>query len=186
MLDCLELLHFHIGSQITAIRAIKDALKEAMRFYTELHQLGAGLKLLDVGGGLAVDYDGSQTNFHSSANYSLQEYANDVVFAVLQACDEKGIEHPDIVSESGRALTAHHAILVFDVLGVASQCTTVPADAGPRYAEASLDNLAYGQSVTPHNQLSYDTNGDGKLYAANLRALLTDLGERLTAEQVVT
>lgn len=129
MLDCLELLHFHIGSQITAIRAIKDALKEAMRFYTELHQLGAGLKFLDVGGGLAVDYDGSQTNFHSSANYSLQEYANDVVFAVLQACDEKGIEHPDIVSESGRALTAHHAILVFDVLGVASQCTTVPADA---------------------------------------------------------
>ncbi|MFN7670547.1 MAG: biosynthetic arginine decarboxylase, partial [Planctomycetota bacterium] len=73
MLDCLELLHFHIGSQITAIRAIKDALKEATRFYTELHDLGAGLKFLDVGGGLAVDYDGSQTNFHSSANYSLQE-----------------------------------------------------------------------------------------------------------------
>ncbi len=140
MLDCLELLHFHIGSQITAIRAIKDALKEAMRFYTELHQLGAGLKFLDVGGGLAVDYDGSQTNFHSSANYSLQEYANDVVFAVLQACDEKGIEHPDIVSESGRALTAHHAILVFDVLGVASQCTKVPADAG-EHSDTTIVNM---------------------------------------------
>jgi arginine decarboxylase len=126
MLDCLELLHFHIGSQVTAIRAIKDALKEATRFYTELHDLGAGLKFLDVGGGLAVDYDGSQSNFHSSANYSLQEYANDVVFSVQQACDEKGIPHPDIVSESGRALTAHHAILVFDVLGVSRQRTDVP------------------------------------------------------------
>jgi arginine decarboxylase len=81
-------------------------------------RLGAGLQFIDVGGGLAVDYDGSQTNFHSSANYSLQEYANDVVFAVQQACDEKGIAHPDIISESGRALVAHHAILVFDVLGV--------------------------------------------------------------------
>ena len=126
MLDCLELLHFHIGSQITAIRAIKDALKESTRIYTELHDLGAGLKLLDVGGGLAVDYDGSQTNFHSSANYSLQEYANDVVFAIQQACDEKGISHPDIVSESGRALSAHHAILVFDVLGVSQMRVDVP------------------------------------------------------------
>jgi len=87
MLDCLELLHFHIGSQITAIRAHKDALAEAARIYVGLHQLGAAPKLLDVGGGLAVDYDGSKTNFHSSANYSLQEYANDVVAAVQAACD---------------------------------------------------------------------------------------------------
>ena len=92
MLDCLELLHFHIGSQITAIRAIKDALKEASRIFAELHDLGAGLKFLDVGGGLAVDYDGSQTNFHSSANYTLQEYANDVVFAVQAGVRGQG--HP--------------------------------------------------------------------------------------------
>ncbi|MFK7739752.1 MAG: biosynthetic arginine decarboxylase [Planctomycetota bacterium] len=141
MLDCLELLHFHIGSQITAIRAIKDALKEATRFYTELHELGAGLKFLDVGGGLAVDYDGSQTNFHSSANYSLQEYANDVVFAVQQACDEKGIPHPDIVSESGRALTAHHAILIFDVLGVSSPRTQAPEGADG-HDNATIANMA--------------------------------------------
>lgn len=128
MLDCLELLHFHIGSQITSIRAIKDALKEATRFYTEIYRLGAALKFLDVGGGLAVDYDGSQTDFHSSANYSLQEYANDVVFAVQQACDEKDVPHPDIVSESGRALTAHHAILIFDVLGVSRQRTDPPGE----------------------------------------------------------
>lgn len=129
MLDCLELLHFHIGSQITAIRAIKDALKESTRIYVELHAMGAGLKFIDVGGGLAVDYDGSQTNFHSSANYSLQEYANDVVFAVQEACDDKGIPHPGIVSESGRALTAHHSILVFDVLGVSRVAVEVPKDA---------------------------------------------------------
>jgi arginine decarboxylase len=140
MLDCLELLHFHIGSQITAIRAIKDALKEATRFYTELHDLGAGLKFLDVGGGLAVDYDGSQTNFHSSANYSMQEYANDVVFAVQQACDEKGITHPDIVSESGRALTAHHAILVYDVLGVSKQDVDVPKGAD-KHEDSTIANM---------------------------------------------
>ena len=141
MLDCLELVHFHIGSQITAIRAIKDALREATRIYTEVHDLGAGLKFLDVGGGLAVDYDGSQTNFHSSANYSLQEYANDVVDAVLQACDEKEIPHPDIVSESGRALTAHHAVLVFDVLGVSRPMVDVPADAAQSEV-ATVANMA--------------------------------------------
>ena len=141
MLDCLELLHFHIGSQITAIRAIKDALKEATRIYVEVHDLGAGLKFLDVGGGLAVDYDGSKTNFHSSANYSLQEYANDVVFAIQQACDEKEIPHPDVVSESGRALTAHHAVLVFDVLGVGHQTVDAPAGA-ERSEEATIANMA--------------------------------------------
>ncbi len=140
MLDCLELLHFHIGSQITAIRAIKDALKEATRIYAELNDLGAGLKFIDVGGGLAVDYDGSQTNFHSSANYSLQEYANDVVFAVQQACDEKGIPHPDVVSESGRALTAHHAILVFDVLDASRQAIEVPAGAD-KYDDTTIANM---------------------------------------------
>ena len=118
MLDCLQLLHFHIGSQISAIRNIKSALKEAARFFVELKKLGAGLKYLDVGGGLAVDYDGSNTNFDASMNYSMQEYANDVVFQVMEVCEEAGVEHPHLVSESGRALTAHHSILVFNVLGV--------------------------------------------------------------------
>jgi len=118
MLDCLELVHFHIGSQISAIRAIKDSMREAMRFYVELAAQGAGLKFIDVGGGLGVDYDGSQTNWSSSTNYSVQEYANDVVGAVLDACNERGLPHPDIVSESGRALVAHHSVLVFDILDV--------------------------------------------------------------------
>jgi arginine decarboxylase len=116
MLDCLQLLHFHIGSQITAIRAIKDALREASRIYVELHALGANMRYLDAGGGLGVDYDGSQTNFHSSVNYSLQEYAADVVSQVAQACNLTGVPHPDIVTESGRALVAHHSVLVYNVL----------------------------------------------------------------------
>ncbi len=117
MLDCLQLLHFHIGSQITAIRAIKDALQESSRIFVELHALGANMRYIDCGGGLGVDYDGSQTNFHSSVNYTLQEYAADVVSQVAETCNAKGVPHPDIITESGRALTAHHSVLVFNVLG---------------------------------------------------------------------
>src|SRR5512134_3833630 len=118
MLDCLELLHFHIGSQMTAIRARKDAVKEASRVFVGVHEMGARPTLLDVGGGLGVDYDGSKTNFHSSKNYSTQEYANDVVAHIQEACEESGVPHPDIVTEAGRAMVAHHSVLVFDVLGV--------------------------------------------------------------------
>jgi arginine decarboxylase len=118
MLDCLEMLHFHIGSQITAIRAHKDALREASHIFVGLHKMGAEPHLVDVGGGLGVDYDGSQTNFHSSKNYSVQEYANDVVAAIQSACDEAEVPHPDLVTEAGRWMVAHHSVLVFDVLGV--------------------------------------------------------------------
>ena len=121
MEDCLQLLHFHQGSQITNIRHIKAALNEASRIYTELVKRGAGLRYLDVGGGLGVDYDGSQTNFESSVNYSLQEYANDVVYHVQNACDEAGVPHPTIISESGRAIVAYHSMLIFGVLGVSEQ-----------------------------------------------------------------
>jgi arginine decarboxylase len=119
MLDCAELLHFHIGSQITTIRAHKDALREAMRVYVGLHQLGAtSLHLLDVGGGLGVDYVGSGTDDPSSMNYTEQEYANDVIFAAEQACSEAQVPAPDIITESGRATAAHHSVLIFDVMGV--------------------------------------------------------------------
>ena len=106
MQDCLKLLHFHLGSQITNIRIVKGALNEAARVYTELARLGAGLQYLDVGGGLGVDYDGSQTNFESSMNYTLEEYAADVVYHIQSVCDEAGVAHPTIVSESGRATVA--------------------------------------------------------------------------------
>ena len=116
MLDCLQLLHFHIGSQITNIRAVKDALRESSRIFVELYRLGANMRYLDCGGGLGVDYDGSQTNFHSSVNYTLQEYAADIVSQVAEACNTHGVPHPDLVTESGRALVAHHSVLVYNVL----------------------------------------------------------------------
>ncbi len=117
MLECLELLHYHIGSQVPAIQSIKSSLKEGARFYTELVKMGASLKYIDVGGGLGIDYDGSGHS-DSSVNYSEQEYANDIVSVLQTLCDEKGIPHPNIVTESGRFLVAHHSVLVFNVLGV--------------------------------------------------------------------
>ncbi len=118
MIECLNLLHFHIGSQITTIRSIKNAVREAAHLYCGLRSIGClGLDHIDVGGGLAIDYDGSQSNFHSSMNYSTQEYANDVVSVLQDICDELEQPHPHIISESGRALVAHHAVLIFDVLG---------------------------------------------------------------------
>ena len=121
MEDCFQLLHFHLGSQITNIRQVKAALNESSRVYCELANRGAGLKYLDVGGGLGVDYDGSQTNFESSMNYTLEEYARDVVSHVRSACDDAQVAHPHIVSESGRAISAFHSVLVFNVLGVSRQ-----------------------------------------------------------------
>jgi arginine decarboxylase len=118
MEDCLQLLHFHLGSQITNIRQIKAAVMEAVRVYVELKRAGAGLCYMDVGGGLGIDYDGSQTDFESSVNYTLQEYANDVVYHIQSVCDEAEVPHPTIVSESGRAIAAYHSVLVFNVLGV--------------------------------------------------------------------
>ena len=120
MQDCFKLLHFHLGSQIPNIRIVKGALNEAARIYTELVQAGAGLEYLDVGGGLGVDYDGSQTNFESSVNYTLEEYANDVVYHIQTVCNDEGVKHPIIVSESGRAIVAYHSVLIFNVLGVSA------------------------------------------------------------------
>lgn len=116
LLDTLQLLHFHIGSQIPSIQSIKTAMKEGARFFTEIYHMGAPLKYLDVGGGLGVDYDGSGHS-DSSTNYSEQEYANDVISITQSICDEKSVPHPNIVSESGRSLVSHSSMLVFNVLG---------------------------------------------------------------------
>lgn len=117
MLDCLQLLHFHIGSQISAIGTVKEAIREAAQIYGELVKMGANMQYLDVGGGLAVDYDGSKTNFHASKNYNMQNYANDIVAEVKEACEESQIKPPILISESGRAIASHQAVLVFDILG---------------------------------------------------------------------
>jgi arginine decarboxylase len=117
MLDCLELLHFHIGSQVPSIQHVKASIKEAARYFVELFSLGAKPIVIDVGGGLGVDYDGSGAG-DSSTNYTEQEYCNDIVSTLQDICDERKVPHPNIISESGRFITAHSSILIFDVLGV--------------------------------------------------------------------
>ncbi len=120
LLDCIRLIHFHLGSQITNIRHIKDSLKEIGRFYSQLKTMDCGIDYIDVGGGLGVDYDGSRSTIASSANYTVQEYANDVVYHLMEICEEDNLPHPNIISESGRAMTAHHSILVVNVIDVTS------------------------------------------------------------------
>lgn len=112
-----KLVHFHIGSQVPNIFTIKRAAREATRFYAKLVKMGCALDYIDVGGGLGVDYDGSRSSFHSSTNYSLQEYANDIVYNIMDICDEEQVAHPNIVSESGRAVVAHHSVLVVEAFG---------------------------------------------------------------------
>lgn len=126
MLDCLQLLHFHIGSQISSISTIKDAIREASQIYVELANLGANMNYLDVGGGLAVDYDGSKTNFPASKNYNMQNYANDIVAEVKEACEERNRAVPTLISESGRAIASHQSVLIFNVLGTSEASSTVP------------------------------------------------------------
>ncbi len=140
--SALKLLHFHIGTQITSIVPIKKVLREAARTYVELARLCPALSLFDVGGGLAVDYDGSQTNFNSSMNYSVEEYARDVVYAIEEACREAEIAHPDLVTESGRALVAHHAVLVAEVIDVAQSSADLEAViAEPPSSDKALQRL---------------------------------------------
>lgn len=117
MLDCLNLLHCHVGSQLYDIRVLKNAINELTHIYAELHKLGAGLTMLDIGGGMGVDYDGSQSAWSSSINYSVNEYAADVVYRVKSVCEAAGVPHPMIISESGRAMVAYSSVLVLDVLG---------------------------------------------------------------------
>ena len=113
----LKLVHFHVGSQVPDIGTIKRATKEAARFYSKLQKMGHELGFLDVGGGLGVDYDGSRTTFDSSTNYSLNEYARDIVYSIMEVCDAEGVPHPTIVSESGRAIVAHHSVLIVEAFG---------------------------------------------------------------------
>jgi arginine decarboxylase len=187
LLNCFELLHFHLGSQISAIRAVKNALREAGRFYVEVCKLGAPLKYFDAGGGLGVDYDGSQTNFASSMNYTTQEYANDIVFSLQEICDAAGVNHPTIVTESGRAVVAHHSMLVVDILGVgefdvgkapdkiARDTTRVVKNLFETYKEVSRKNVLESY----HDALEYKEEA---LQLFNLGNL--SLTERVVAEDI--
>jgi len=187
-LHLLQMLHFHLGSQIPNIRDIRTAIREAARFYVELVREGAPIRALDVGGGLAVDYDGSQTNYPSSRNYTMDEYCGDIVYAVQSIADEAGIPHPMLVSESGRAVAAHHAVLVFDVLDVTKANTAAAPPASlPPDAHSRIHDLAETLArLTPKNL--QECFHDAVFYRDELRALFVHgavglreraLGERL-------
>jgi arginine decarboxylase len=140
-LSTLQLLHWHIGSQISDIQAIKDALKESTSLFKEVVRLGAPIRYVDAGGGLAVDYDGSHTNFDSSANYTLGEYASDVVNAFATVCNETGIDHPTIITETGRALVAHHSVLVVEVISTSSVSSPGSLSPIPKKASEVLKRM---------------------------------------------
>ncbi|MCC5829849.1 MAG: biosynthetic arginine decarboxylase [Phycisphaeraceae bacterium] len=136
--DCLKLIHFHLGSQVNNIRSIKRAITEAARVYVELQRSGAKLEYLDVGGGLGVDYDGSKSAMESSVNYSMQEYANDVVYYIKEACEQADVEHPTIITESGRAIASYHSVLVFNVLDVSPvEQSEIPS----QFSRTELENM---------------------------------------------
>jgi arginine decarboxylase len=156
MLDCLQLVHCHPGSQLQDIRRVKDAISELAHVYAELRLLGAGLEYIDVGGGLGVDYDGSGTNFSSSMNYTLDEYASDVVYRIGSVCDARKVPQPKIISESGRAIAAHHSVLIFDTLGSSAlDRFEITADEADRVARQSdlpqpvIDLFDAWRSVSP-------------------------------------
>ena len=151
MLDCLQLLHYHAGSQLSSIISVKTAIREAANIYCELAKMGAGMKYLDVGGGLAVDYDGSKSDFHASKNYNIQEYAYDIVAAIAEACTKVDIAHPIIISESGRAIAAHQSVLVFEIVGKNEVRFGVPVEPDPK-AHKVLKGLfeTYG-GIQPKN-----------------------------------
>ncbi len=187
MEDCLELLHFHLGSQITNIRQIKQAVIEAARVYVELKRSGAGLRYLDVGGGLGIDYDGSQTDFESSVNYSLEEYAGDVVHHIQNVCDDAEVPHPTIISESGRAAVAYHSCLLFNVLGVTGFGDhDVPSEPREDFEQPLIDLVQTYKSLTARNLLESHHDSQQSLDSAlNMFSLgFLSLEQRSLAENL--
>ena len=151
---CLKLVHFHVGSQVPEISTIKSAVREAARYYAKLAKMGHDLGYLDVGGGLGVDYDGSRTSFDSSTNYSLQEYCNDVVYNIMEVCDSESVPHPAIVSEGGRAIVAHHSVLVVEAFGAIEKDTRTPRiDPAPNDPKPLRDIIEVKRQLKRGNRL---------------------------------
>jgi arginine decarboxylase len=186
LLDSLQLLHFHIGSQISAIHVIKDAIQEASQIYVELAGLGASMKYLDVGGGLGVDYDGSQTNFYASKNYNMQNYANDIVAELKDTCSEKGINVPTLISESGRAIASHQSVLIFDVLSTCEVPHGEPEP--PKEGESHIINYLWEtyQSINNDNyqELYHDATQFKEEAISRFKLGIYSITERAKAERL--
>lgn len=170
MEHCLKLLHFHIGSQLTDIRAIKDATTEGARIYAELHHLGVNLEYVDVGGGLGIDYDGSSSTNESSRNYSMEEYVGDIVYGMMELCDLEKVPHPILVSESGRALTAHHSCVITEVVSEikpdGNKFNTDPGE-DDHLIVKNIRELAQNLERYPNSQEIYNDASDWKQQAIN-------------------
>lgn len=186
LLSELQLLHFHIGSQISSIKVLKDALREAGRVYVELAGLGADMKYLDVGGGLAVDYDGSKSNFYASKNYNIQNYANDVVAEIKDCCEAAKLPVPTLISESGRALASHQSVLIFDVLSVSQVPRVTPEPVTPE-DPALLRNLNESfEGLTAENLLEvyHDVTHFKEQAVSTFNLGYLSLKDRARAEQI--
>jgi arginine decarboxylase len=189
-LDILKLIHFHLGSQITDIRYIKTGLQEIARYYAELRALGVGVTHVDVGGGLGVDYDGSGSTSQASVNYTLQEYADDVIYTLAEACREHELPMPHIISESGRALTAHHALLLLSVIDVESQAdNTVPDltdDDHTLLHEMAADYVSVTKRISKRRvrEVFHDATFDKERAQELFNSGVMNLRERAIAEQI--
>ncbi|GAA5129141.1 biosynthetic arginine decarboxylase [Luteolibacter yonseiensis] len=168
-MGCLKMLHYHQGSQIPNIAAIREGATEAVRMYCDLVKEGAPMGVLDIGGGMAVDYDGSHTNFHSSCNYSVSEYCTDIVEVISQICDKAGVAHPNLISESGRAVVAYYSVLVFNILDVTSAQTSEEAPPIPENAPQNLMNIIEVNKVINKKNLQECFN-DAMYYRDQMRA----------------
>lgn len=168
-LACLRMLHYHQGSQIPNIAAIREGATEAVRMYCDLVKEGAAMGVLDIGGGMAVDYDGSHTNFQASCNYSIQEYCTDIVEVVAQICDKAGVPHPNLISESGRAVVAYYSVLVFNILDVTTAQTSEEAPPVPEKAPQNLTNLIHVHKTLSKKNLQESFN-DAVYYRDQMRA----------------
>ncbi len=151
MSAAFKLLHFHIGSQVPDILIVKRAVREAARYYAKLRKMGHPIEYFDVGGGLAIDYDGSRSTFHSSMNYTLEEYARDVVYNITDVCDEEKVPHPNIVSESGRAIVAHHSVLVVEAFGAIDKTKIEGVEAQPSDHKLIKDLIYTQEHLTQRN-----------------------------------
>jgi arginine decarboxylase len=182
--DILKLVHFHLGSQITDIQFIKAGLEEIGRFYVELHNMGFKLTHVDVGGGLGVDYDGSRSTRPASMNYSMREYASDIVHTLGTVCRDEGVPMPNLISESGRAITAHHALLLINVTDVESQIESPPSDLGPDphsllvEMKENLEGLSVERLEEAHHDATFGKQKAGELFASGV----FNLRDRANAE----
>jgi arginine decarboxylase len=186
-LDILRMVHFHLGSQIPDIRNVKAAMTEVARYYVEMRQLGVAIEYVDVGGGLGVDYDGTRSTSSASVNYSIQEYANDVVYTLAEACREAEVPMPHIISESGRALTAHHALLLINVIDLEAQLPDVPDEVADDDHPIVHELLETYRSIDARSlrEVYHDTSFAKEQAQSHFNSGVLGLRERAIAERLI-